>query len=171
MSLATEADLYYRALRLGPPDLATAEPGPVALTGPGEVSRQDLRPALDQCGQWLNDQFGPHLKVLIGVPRADGTAPGLYFPGEAAPLPGPPAQLDGLRAPAALLWFGDPAVAGAGLGALLVQVGWGAQTVRTVLREAGYRAVLDTRAGLVRLPGGGTHLGSVLVEGPTGAGA
>lgn len=45
MSLATEADLYYRALRLGPPDLATAEPGPVALTGPGKSpGRISVRP-------------------------------------------------------------------------------------------------------------------------------
>lgn len=172
MPLTTEADLYYAALRIGPPNLETAEPGPTAVTGPGDVPRQDLWSALDQCGQWVNEQFAPRLHVLIGVLRAEGTEPGLYLPGESAPLPGSAAQLDGLRAagvPLALLWFGDPA--GADLGPLLVRVGWGAQTVRAALGAAGYRAAFDTRAGLVRRPGGGRHLGSVPAEAPTGAGA
>ncbi|MCX4748196.1 hypothetical protein OG455_22225 [Kitasatospora sp. NBC_01287] len=178
MPLATEADLYYAALRLGPPPLGAAEPGPVALTGPGEVSRQSPRAALDQCGRWLNEQFGPHLEVLIGVQRAKGMEPGLYVPGQAAPLPGPAARLEGLEGlraagiPVALLWFGDAAAAGADLGALLVRVGWGAETARAALDAAGYRAAFDPRAGLVRRPGSGVgHLGSLVVAESAGSGS
>ncbi|MFD5315842.1 hypothetical protein [Streptomyces sp. NPDC127098] len=167
MPLTTEADFYYAALRLGPPPLGTPEPGPTAVTGPGDVSPGEPRAALDQCGRWLNEQFGPRLTVLIGVVRAEGMAPGLYPPGEAEPLPGSATRLEGLRAaglPVALLWFGDAGVAGAGLGALLVRIGWGAQTVRAALGTAGYRTALDTRAGLVRRPGAhDNHLASLLI--------
>ncbi|GGX15353.1 hypothetical protein GCM10010297_40980 [Streptomyces malachitofuscus] len=174
MPLTTETDLYHAALRLGPPSLAAEEPGPVTVTGPGGIPRSELRPALDRCGRWLNEQFGPHLRVLIGVSRDEDLEPGLYRPGEAAPLTGSAAQVDGLRAagmPVSLLWFGDPAAAGSGLGALLVRVGWGAQTVRTALEAAGYRAALDARAGVVHRPGVGGHLGSVLVARSAGAGS
>lgn len=57
MPLTTEADLYYAALRLGPPPLGTAEPGPMVVTEPDDVSQQELRSALDQCGRWLNEQL------------------------------------------------------------------------------------------------------------------
>ncbi|MGW1974260.1 hypothetical protein [Streptomyces sp. NPDC001889] len=175
MPLTTEADLYGAALRLGPPPLGTPEPGPVSVTGPGDVPPQELRRALEQCGRWLNEEFGPGLRVLIGVVRAEGMEPGLHLPGEPAPLPGSVARLDGLRearVPVALLWFGDPATAGADLGALLVRVGWGARTVRTALVAAGYRAAIDTRAGLVRPPGAvGGHLGSLLVAPSAEAGS
>lgn len=106
--------------------------------------------------------------MLIGVLRAKDMDPGLYAPGRETPLPGSATQLDGLRVAelaVALLWFGHAAVAGVDLGALLVQIGWGAQAVRAALDAAGYQAVLDTRAGLVRRPGAGDkHLASLLIK-------
>jgi hypothetical protein len=175
MPLVTEADLYHAARRLDPPALGSTypDPGPMPVAGPGEVPSGDLRAALDRCGRWLDESFRPHLRVLVGVVRAESVEPGLYVPGEAGRLPGSAARLDGLRAagvPAALLWFGDAGTAG--FGELLVRVGWGAETVRASLAAAGYRAVLDTRSGLVRQAGSAAgHLVSLVVAEPAGAGS
>lgn len=161
MPLTTDTDLFHTAVRRESPPIGTPEPGPATVTGPGPVPAGDLRVALDHCGRWLNDRFGPGLEALAAVTQASGTAPGIWLPGGTAPE-WSNAQLDGVRAariPAALLIFGDPAE----LAALLVHAGRAAQWAVTALETAGYPAVLDTRGGVARRPGDPrTHLCSVL---------
>ncbi|MFE0462676.1 hypothetical protein ACFW1A_25815 [Kitasatospora sp. NPDC058965] len=157
MPLVSELDLYQEALRLRPAGTAAAE-----LGAPVEVSVQGLLPAVDRCARWADGRGG--LEVLVAVAGS-----GLHLPGGAAPLPGSADLLGGLGAAVALLWFGDAGAAGAGYGSLLVRAGWSARTVLAALGAAGHRAVLDTRAGVVRRPEPGAgHLCSVLVAGAAG---